>query len=160
MDGAGRPDGVDWALLELLQGDARATWSELGRTVRLSAAAVADRVRRLEEAGVITGYRAVVDVARLGRPLRAVVRVDVPRARGHRDLDGLLQELPEVVRCQHLTGEDCHVLEVAVADVAHLERLIDRLGEHGDTTTSVVLSTLIDHRVHRRPDRVQAPRRV
>lgn len=150
MDVAGALDSIDWALVEQLQSDGRTPWSELGRRVGLSAPAVADRVRRLEEAGVITGYHAVVDPSRLGLSLRALVTIQPANTRHWHSLAEFAQGLPEVLRCHHVTGRECYVLEVAVADVAHLHQLLSSLQSHGDTTTSVVLHTPVDHRVHRR----------
>lgn len=150
VDVSGALDTIDWALIEQLQQDGRTAWSELGRRVGLSAPAVADRVRRLEVAGVIGGYRAVVDPARLGLGLRALITIEPADKRHWHSLAAFTQGLPEVLRCHHVTGRECYVLEVAVADVAHLHELLSSLQPHGDTTTSVVLHTPVEHRVHRR----------
>jgi len=150
MDADGALDALDWGLVEQLQADGRMSWSELGRRVGLSAPAVADRVRRLEETGVITGYRAVVDPTRLGLSLRALVTMKPADTRQWHLLAEFAQGLPEVLRCHHVTGRECYVLEVAVADVAHLHELLGSLQSHGETTTSVVLHTPVEHRVQMR----------
>lgn len=152
MDTTGRLDAIDWTLVEHLQEDARTPWSELGRQVGLSATATADRVHRLEEAGVIRGYRAVVDQARIGLPLRAIITMEPADKRHWHTLAQFAERLPEVLRCHHVTGRECYVLDVAVAGVPHLHQLLGSLQPLGDTTTSVVLHTPVEHRVHRRAE--------
>lgn len=135
-------DDLDRAILHELQHDGRVAFSELGRRVALSAPAVTDRVRRLEAAGVITGYRAEVAPAAVGLPIEAVVRVrdDSGRVRGE------LLEMTEVLDAMHVTGEDCWVVRLAVTDMAALEQVVGRLGSYGPTTTSMVFSAPIRNR--------------
>jgi Lrp/AsnC family leucine-responsive transcriptional regulator len=140
------PDDVDRRILVELQGDGRLPWSELGRRVHLSAPAVADRVRRLEEAGVITGYRAVVDPAKLGYPLLAYVRVRYTGA-DPAPLHETIRARHEVLECHHVTGEDCYVLKLVAASMADLERVTGALARLGGVTTSLVYSTVVEGRV-------------
>jgi Lrp/AsnC family transcriptional regulator, leucine-responsive regulatory protein len=149
-------DEVSWEILCALQENARLTYSELGRRVGLTPPAVAERVKRLEEAGVITGYRAELDLSRLGLTLTAIIRL-APRGRPSNELGARMAALPEVLECHHVTGEDCFVMKVAVASVGHLEQLLARLQPHGETTTSVVLSSPVTHRVVG-PPTVEQPR--
>ena len=139
-------DDVGWQILCALQEDARLNYSELGRRVGLTPPAVAERVRRLEETGIITGYHAQVDLARLGLMLTVIIRL-APRGRPAGELGRMVAALPEVLECHHVTGEDCYVLKVALTSVGHLECLLERLQPHGETTTSVVLSSPVTHRV-------------
>ena len=139
-------DAKGWALLRELQQDARLSFAELGRRVGLSTPAVAERVRNLQSAGVITGYRAEVDPRKLGLPILAIVRLNVvgdvlPR------VTALVRALPEVLECHRGTGADSFVMKVAVASVEHLEALIDRLTPFGTTSTSIVLSSPVPRRV-------------
>ncbi|MFN8526082.1 MAG: Lrp/AsnC family transcriptional regulator [Chloroflexota bacterium] len=139
-------DEVGWQLLQLLQQDGRMSHRELGRRVGLTAPAVAERVKRLEAAGVITGYHAHVDYERLGFGLTAVVRL-APRDRGS---DGALRTVAassEILECHRITGEDCYIMKIIAPSMRHLEKLLDRLMEHGDTTTSMVISSPVVHRV-------------
>lgn len=138
-------DALDWRIVEALQEDGRLSWSELGRRVGLSQPAVAERVRRLEEAGVILGYHAVVDPARLGLGIRAFVRLRLGHGLEER-LYARVALLPEVLECHRITGEDCLILQVAVASVQHLEQLLDQLKPFGMASTSIVLSSVVSHR--------------
>src|SRR5690349_19928364 len=133
-------DDISRQILQALQEDARISFSELGRQVGLSAPAVAERVRRLEEAGIITGYRAEVDPAKMGLSICAFIRISTSGARERRTVD-LIRACPEVLECHRVTGSDCFILKVVVTSIPHLEDLIDRLSPCGELVTSVVLSS-------------------
>lgn len=137
-------DAYDTRILGELQADARLSLAELGRRVHLSQPAVAERVKKLEAADVIKGYRARVNLAALGYGIRALVRVgrcDFER------MSRLLQERPEVVHACNITGEDSWLVEIAVVDVAHLDAVIGEFCLLGETSTSIILKTLVDQRV-------------
>ncbi|MBA3823129.1 MAG: Lrp/AsnC family transcriptional regulator [Ktedonobacterales bacterium] len=138
-------DEVDWRILEELQEHARRPLAEVGRRVGLTAPAVAERVRRLELAGVITGYHAAIDTDRLGLSLAAFVRFSVTTGT-YPQLDQLLRHYPEILECHRVTGSDCYIMCVAVASIRHLEDLINRLTPYGTLTTSIVLSSPITRR--------------
>jgi len=148
---SGKPDGVDWRILGELQRNARLPFAELGRRVGLSAPAVAERVRRLEEAGIITGYHAAVDLARIGRPILAIIRLGNPGDRTERLLD-LIRDMPEILDCHRITGNESFVVKVAVTSVEHLERVIRELEPYAVTTTSLVLSSPVTRREVGPPD--------
>ncbi len=136
-------DHKDWQLLEALQRDARQGYAELGRTVRLSAPAVAERVKRLEEAGVISGYRAVVVPKRLGYSIDAMIRLRCDGGICAR-IGEHVADIHEVLDCRRLAGEDSALLHVVAMSVAHLETVLDRLLKihpSVSTTTLVVLQT-------------------
>jgi Lrp/AsnC family leucine-responsive transcriptional regulator len=139
LEGEGM-DMVDRRLLAELQQDARLSFNELSRRVNLSAPAVAERVRRMEEAGVLTGYHAQVDLVRAGRPVSALVQVQCygPRC-VLRDPD--VARWPEVLQLHRVTGGACCVLMVAVASMAEFEALIDRLAEYGQPASTMILSS-------------------
>ncbi|MGV9268294.1 Lrp/AsnC family transcriptional regulator [Kitasatospora sp. NPDC003701] len=132
-------DATDWAILAELQQDGRIAFTELARRVNLSASATTERVRRLEAAEVITGYRAEVDLERTGYPVLAVIRLKYPGTR-HEPLRRLLGERPEILECVRTTGDDCYVLRVATTSPGHLEEIVDALAQFGSTTTNLVLS--------------------
>ncbi|MFB7127399.1 MULTISPECIES: Lrp/AsnC family transcriptional regulator [Streptomycetaceae] len=143
-------DDTDWAIIEQLQQEARISLSELGRRVSLSPSATTERVRNLESLGVITGYHATVDLAKVGYPVLAVVRLKYPGNR-HEPLRRLLAERREVLECLRTTGDDCYTLKVAATSMEHLETLVDELAGFGSTTTSVVYSRTLPLRGPARP---------
>lgn len=138
-------DEIDRRILAELQENARITFTELGKRVSLTAPAVADRVRRLEEVGVITAFRAHLDPAGVGFPITAFVRW-TSNGPDCAHLGEVAREIPEIVECHRVTGESSYILKVAARSVRHLESLLDRLIPHGSTTTSVVLSSPVVHR--------------
>ncbi|MBB6348969.1 Lrp/AsnC family transcriptional regulator [Nonomuraea muscovyensis] len=138
-------DVTDWAILHELQRDGRLPFAELGRRVSLSPSATTERVRRLEALGVITGYRAEVDLAKVGLAVLAVVRLKYPGNR-HEPLHRLLGERPEILECLRTTGDDCYTLKVGATSMPHLEQVIDALAAFGSTTTSVVYSQPLPYR--------------
>ncbi|RIH86144.1 HTH-type transcriptional regulator LrpC [Calidithermus roseus] len=139
-------DDLNWRILELLQQDARTPYSEIGRRVGLSAPAVAERVRRMEDAGIITGYRAIVDPGKLGYGLEVFARLRVAGDK-HLAVRKLVMQTPEVLECWHVTGEDCYFIRARLESVGHLEELLRRFSVYGSTTTSLVLSKPVEHRV-------------
>jgi Lrp/AsnC family transcriptional regulator, leucine-responsive regulatory protein len=138
-------DETNRRLLAQLQADARLSLAELGRRVGLSAPAVAERLGRLERAGVVAGYHADVDPRALGLALTAIVRVR-PSPGQLPNVAALARRTPEVVECQRVTGEDCFVMTAHVRDVSHLEAVIDRFAVLGQTTTSIVQSAPVPRR--------------
>ncbi len=135
-------DAHDTRILAELQADARLTMSELGRRVHLSQPAVTERVRKLEAAGVITGYRATVDLGRLGYGIRALIRIG--RAEYARVIT-LIQKTPECINAYNVTGEDSWVLEIAVIDVAHLDAVVSKFCLLTETATSIILNPAREH---------------
>ncbi|GAA0218926.1 Lrp/AsnC family transcriptional regulator [Saccharothrix mutabilis subsp. mutabilis] len=138
-------DPTDWAILAELQTDGRIALTELGRRVNLSPSATTERVKRLEAAGVVTGYRATVDLDKVGYPVLAVVRLKYPGNR-HEPLHRLLAERTEVLECLRTTGEDCYTLKVAATSMPHLERVVNELTAFGSTTTNIVYRQTLPYR--------------
>jgi Lrp/AsnC family leucine-responsive transcriptional regulator len=140
-------DAIAWKIIESLQRNARISFAELGRKIGLSTPAVAERVRRLEEAGVITGYHAALDLAKLGVPIRVLVRLTIHGG----DLQvsrtvTAIKELSEISRCHRITGAESFVIEADVVSIRHVEALIDKLSTLGATSTSTVLSSPVQRR--------------
>ena len=140
-------DGIAWKILENLQSNARLSFAELGRKVGLSTPAVAERVHRLEEAGIITGYHAVLDPSKLGIPIHVLMRLTIPGG----DLQisrtvTAIKDLAEISRCHRITGDESFVIEAYLVSVQHLETLIDKLSVFGATATSTVLSSPVERR--------------
>ena len=138
-------DEVNLRLLRELQRNPRLTRAELGRRIGLSSPAVTERVRRLEEAGVIQGYRLEMNPAALGLPIGAFIRIrpnpgQLPR------IAELARQIPEVVECHRITGDDCFILKVHIPAMDQLDRLLDRFLLYGSTTTSIIQSSPVPPR--------------
>jgi len=142
---SGLLDATNRRLLAELQEDARLSIAELGRRINLSAPAVAERMQRLEGAGVITGYRAEVDPKAVGYPISAIVRVK-PATRQLQRIPEVARATPEVVECYRITGEDCFLLKLQLRGMEDLEELLDRFTPYGQTTTSIVHSAPVPRR--------------
>jgi Lrp/AsnC family leucine-responsive transcriptional regulator len=143
-------DATDWAILAEVQRDGRIPLTELGRRVNLSASATTERVKRLEATGVITGYRAIVDLERVGCAVLAVVRLKYA-GNSHSPLRRLLEERSEILECLRTTGDDCYTLKVAATSMAHLEEVVDDLARFGGTNTNIVYSQTLQYRGPRGP---------
>lgn len=145
------PHGIDDTnrrILRELQVDARVTMAELGRRVGLSSGAVTERVRTLEQRGVIKGYRAEVDPRALGLALTTIIRIR-PAPGQLRNVADLAVRTPEIVDCRRVTGDDCYVMTAHVRDVEHLEEVIDHFTVLGQTTTAIAQSAPVaDRPVH------------
>jgi Lrp/AsnC family transcriptional regulator, leucine-responsive regulatory protein len=133
-------DDTSWQILTILQENGRIPFKELGKQVGLSAPAVAERVRRLEEAGIITRYRAELNLEKLGLPIMAFIYIN-PFGHTCDEVRSLLYECREVISCYRVTGNDRYLAQVSVTSVSHLEQLIDRFIPYATITTSIVLST-------------------
>lgn len=139
-------DSIDMKALEALQTAGRESWAALGETLGMTGPAAAERVRRLEERGVIRGYAAVVDPRTVGAALGAFVAVTLERPRDRAKFLALVDSLPEVQECHHVAGDDDYLLKIRCRDTADLERLLTRelkgLSGVARTRTTVVLSTI------------------
>ena len=139
-------DKIDAAILRELCADARIPRAELSRRVGLSAPSVADRVRRLEDVGIITGYGARIDPARLGYGLTILIRAR-PLPSEMKNMIEAIQETPQIVACDRVSGEDCFVARAHVRDVAEMEAVIDRIVPFGATNSSIVQSSPVEERL-------------
>lgn len=139
-------DEIDWRILKELQINARISFAELGRRVGLTTPAVIERIRKLEDAKIIAGYRADIDTAKVGLPITAFIRMSISGVDYSRIIE-VAEKSKEVLECHRGTGGDSFIIKVAVADVEHLQNLIDRLTPYGITTTSIVLSSPVKKRV-------------
>lgn len=139
-------DGVGWRLLRLLQENARLSFRQIGEAIGLTAPAVAERVRRLEDAGILKGYRAEIDLTRVGLPILAFVHLTANSQQSIR-FRKAVPDIPEVIECHCVTGNESYILKVAVKSVPHLEHLLLKLVNYGEVRTSLVLSSQITHRI-------------
>lgn len=138
-------DATDARLLAALTADARLSRAELARRVGLSAPAVGERIKRLEDAGVITGYHAAIDPARIGLPLTVLIRAR-PSPGMLDDMIAAIRATPAIVHCQRVSGEDCFIAYAHVPNVTAMERVIDKLVPFGSTNTALVQSTTVADR--------------
>jgi Lrp/AsnC family leucine-responsive transcriptional regulator len=139
-------DEIDRKILKELQQDARVSYAELGRRVGLTTPAVIERVRKLEDSGVITGYRAAIDTSKVGLPITAFVRMSITGV-DYSHIIEVAEQSNEVLECHRGTGGDSFIMKVAVSSVEHLQEVIDRLVPYGITTTTIVLSSPVKRRV-------------
>jgi Lrp/AsnC family leucine-responsive transcriptional regulator len=146
-------DEVNIRILDELQRDPRLTMTELGRRIGMSSPAVTERVRRMEETGVIRGYRLDLDPAALGLPLTAYIRIRPDPGQLPRVAE-LARNIPEVVECHRITGEDCFILKAHFPAIDQLDRLLDQFLVYGTTTTSIVQSTPVPLRLPPLPNLV------
>ncbi|XAZ21473.1 Lrp/AsnC family transcriptional regulator [Sinorhizobium sp. B11] len=148
FDSRAELDPTDIAMIEILQGDGRISVSELGRKVGLSQPATSERLKRLEERGIVSGYRAVVDPASVGLGMMAIIRLRTT----HEHIKTCLKqfsEMPEVIEVLRLTGEDCFHLKVIVPSPAELEGIVDAVARYGSVNTAIVLRSEPPKRIGR-----------
>ena len=139
-------DSVGLRILQVLQDDARLSFSELGRRVKLSSPAVAERVRRMEDHGLITGYQAMLDPSKLGYPILAFIHLKITSDQ-HQRFATVAHTLREIMECHHVTGQDGYMIKVIASSMAHLEHVIAQLRLYGETTTSIVLSSPVKEKL-------------
>lgn len=139
-------DGVGWRLLKLLQEDARQSFRQLGEAIGLTAPAVAERVRRLEDVGIVVGYRAEVDLAKVGLPIMAFVHLTSNSHQSRRFREAV-PDMPQIIECHCVTGSESYILKVAAASVHDLEHLLMDISAYGEVRTSVVLSSQVTSRI-------------
>lgn len=136
-------DATDFKIIELLQKDGRISMKDLGKIVGLTSPAVSERVKRLEESGVIQSYKAVVNPSKLGRVIKSFINISLP-SENYQQFIEYAKGDNRIVECHHITGDDCLLLKVIVKDMYELEKVIDTIKQVGRTKTSVILSTIIE----------------
>jgi Lrp/AsnC family transcriptional regulator, leucine-responsive regulatory protein len=143
-------DEIGWRILHELQEDARLSYSELGRRINLSAPAVAERVKRMEEAGIITGYHVALDPFKFGATLMVSIRMSTTGGNYDRATE-TIKQMDEIVECHRLTGSDCFSMIAIVTSIAHLEQVIKQLMPFGTVNSSIVLSSPVQRRTFNGP---------
>lgn len=133
-------DRTGFRILRALQENARLSFSELGRRVALSSPAVAERVRKMEEVGIIAGYHARVDPEKVGLPIMAFVLLRT-RTEKYPGVISLVRSVPEILECHHVSGSESFIVRVVASSIPHLENLIERFSPFGETSTLIVLSS-------------------
>ena len=146
FDSTNNLDRTSRQLLMALQENARLSYAELGRRVGLSPPAAAERIKKMEEMGIITGYRVEIAVEKLGLPIKALISLTTTPQR-YPQVITLMNDLTEVQFCYHVTGNSSFTIEVRASSIAHLEQIVGQLSLHGQTQTSIVLSSPIEKRI-------------
>ena len=139
-------DSLHWKILIELQKNARISYTDLGKKVGLSAPAIAERIEKLEEAGIIKGYKAEVDIEKLGYPIRAIMCFTIDRGK-EKAFTEYLKKMPEVYECTRITGNYCMVIKLAIHHSSELDDIIVRFKEFGTSTTEIVLSIPIENKI-------------
>lgn len=139
-------DAVDRSIVEALAADSRLSLKELAARAGLSSPSCSERLRRLEERGVLAGYSAEVALEALGYPLQAIVRVRPLPGMLH-IVEKLIQETPEITECDKVTGDDCFICRMAVRSMGDLDRILDKISEKSQTNTSLIKSTPVKRRL-------------
>jgi Lrp/AsnC family leucine-responsive transcriptional regulator len=137
-------DPLHWNILTTLQQNARASFAAIGRKIGLSPPAVAERIKRLEDSGVISGYWAEVSHKEVGYQLKAIITLRAFMGKLKPFLDHV-KKLEEVVNCYRITGNENIIMEVVLRDQSHLEEFIDQLIQYGETRTHIILSEVISN---------------
>jgi len=136
-------DALSWQILECLQKNARQSFAEIGRIVGLTSPAVAERVKKMEDSGIIKGYKAQVSYHKSGHQLKAVITLRAFMGRLKPFLEKV-KEFKEVINCYRITGNENIIMEVVLYDQSHLEEFIDKLITYGETKTHIILSNVVD----------------
>src|SRR5215471_10105853 len=152
MESSGLLDDLGRKLLSILQQDVRISYAELGRRIGLSPAAAAERLRRLEEAGIIRGYRVDLDREALGFSVLAIVRLSCDGVK-YRPFLKAVKTMEYIAECHHVAGGDAFILKVVTGSVEELEKLVEKLLDFGVPTTSVVFSTPVEGQITDLPAR-------
>jgi Lrp/AsnC family transcriptional regulator, leucine-responsive regulatory protein len=139
-------DGTDVKILGALNGHARIPMNELAREIGMSAPSAAERVRRLEEAGIIRGYTVDLDLNALGFRITAIVRIK-PRSGQLHMVEKFIQDEPRFVSCDKVTGEDCFIARICLRSIAELDVVLDPLHLRAETNTSIVTATTVGRRL-------------
>jgi len=139
-------DGIDRRLVQLLTANARTTTADLARQVGMSSPSVADRLRRLEESGVVRGYTLDVDPVALGYSLTAIARIR-PLPGQLRRVEKLIAEIGEVIECDKVTGDDCFIARLVLKSIEQLDGVLDRITEFAETNTAIVKSSTVRRRL-------------
>lgn len=147
-------DVTDYKIIEILLEDGRIPMKELAQKVALSAPAVAERVKRLEEEKIIAGYKAVIDYEKLGKKINVLINVDMNVQRAEKFMEFIKTE-DSIIECHHVTGPYCKILKAKFEDIASLEKLIGKIQMFGNTETFIILSSVEKEHISR-PDTVDS----
>jgi Lrp/AsnC family leucine-responsive transcriptional regulator len=144
-------DEIGWRIIDELQKNARVSFKELARRVNMSPTAVIERVRRMEDDGIITGYRAMIDPRKVGFALSALISMSTAYGNPDKIMEEAISDIPEIISCWSITGTNDYMMEIQVATLEVMEELLTRLSQYGKLTTSIVLPSSVRKRIVKRP---------
>lgn len=140
-------DKLNWVILETLQEHARISLTEISKKISLSPPSVAERIQKMEDAGIISGYTAQLNMENIGYALGVFISIKIRFGQVEKFQEFILT-VPEICECHKLTGHDCMLMKAYVKDPKHLEQLNDSLSQYGELTTSLILKTILEKRVY------------
>ncbi|MEO1013045.1 MAG: Lrp/AsnC family transcriptional regulator [Bacteroidota bacterium] len=143
-------DGINWKILEVLQKNSRIALKDIAKEVGLSSPTVAERIQKMEESGVIQQYTSRLNMDRIGYPLGVYISIKIRFGQVER-FEAYIGTVPEICECHKLTGHDCMLMKGYVKDPKHLENLNARLAVYGELTTSLVLKSIVNSKIHKQP---------
>ena len=143
-------DDINWKILELLQNNSRVSLKDMAKETGLSSPTVAERMQKMDEAGVIENYTAKLNMERIGYPLGVYISIKIRFGQVER-FEEYIRTVPEICECHKLTGHDCMLMKGYVKDPKHLENLNARLAVYGELTTSLILNSIVSGRVFDKP---------
>ncbi|MBU5484511.1 Lrp/AsnC family transcriptional regulator [Clostridium sp. MSJ-11] len=139
-------DSTNHKIIETLVEDGRISIKELAQKVCLSAPAAAERVKRLEEDGIIKGYKAIIDYEKIGQTINVLINLDMNIQQNEKFMEFIKNE-DSIIECHHVTGPYCKILKARVSNISDLENLIGKIQMFGNTETFIVLSSTIKDNV-------------
>ncbi len=137
-------DTISWKILDCLQQNARQSNTEIARRVGITSPAVAERIKKMEDAGIIEGYHAKVSHFETGHQLKAIITLRAFMGRLKPFISNV-SSFSEVVNCYRITGNENIIMEVVLNNQKHLEKFIDQLITYGETRTHIVLSNIVEN---------------
>jgi Lrp/AsnC family leucine-responsive transcriptional regulator len=139
-----RIDELNWGILQCLQSNSRDSFASIGRKVGLTAPAVAERIKKMEDIGILEGYKAKISHYKVGYQLKAIITLRAFMGKLKPFLE-MVRSLDEVLNCYRVTGNENIIMEVVLKDQFHLEKFIDKLIQYGETRTHIILSEVVSY---------------
>lgn len=143
-------DGIGWKILEILQKNSRSSLKDIAKETGLSSPTVAERIQKMDQAGIIENYTTKLNMDRIGYPLGVYISIKIRFGQVER-FEKYIGTVPEICECHKLTGHDCMLMKGYVKDPRHLENLNERLGAYGELTTSLILKSIVNKKTYSSP---------
>lgn len=138
-------DSTDYKIIDILQKNGRISMKELAKLVALSSPAVSERIRRLEETGVIENYRAIINTEKIGKPIRVLINASIKPEKQDKFLE-FAKNSEEIIECYHITGPYSMIMKAHLKAMPHLEKLVSKIQSYGNTETHIIMSSPIENK--------------